>query len=134
MDQEAIRQEILDHGKTTRDAFAARDLEKIKSLHHPKVVKALGYDDLKQGREEVMQGLEGVLKSYTLAFVENKVENIFIQDDLVIEQTRFAIRGTPKGEGDPFVFKGRTMVTYVRYPDSPTGWAAIREIIQPATD
>jgi hypothetical protein len=28
---------------------------------------------------------------------------------------------------------GRSMVVYVRYPKSPTGWASIREIVQPAS-
>jgi hypothetical protein len=32
------------------------------------------------------------------------------------------------------LFRGRTQVVYVRYKRSPTGWASIREIIQPATD
>jgi hypothetical protein len=26
------------------------------------------------------------------------------------------------------------MVVYMRYKESPTGWASIRELIQPATD
>ena len=59
---------------------------------------------------------------------------MLIQKDLVIEQTKFSIKGTPKEGGESFIFSGRTMVTYVRYADSPTGWATIREIIQPGTD
>ena len=132
--EEAIKQEILAHGQTIREAFSAGELEKIKVLHHPNVEKALAYKDLKHGREEVMEGLEGTLANFQLDFVENDVESIFIQGDLAIEQTRFSIKGTPKDGGDSFIFKGRTLVTYIRYPDSPTGWATIREIIQPATD
>ncbi|MEM9849143.1 MAG: hypothetical protein AAF847_14765 [Bacteroidota bacterium] len=58
VDDNATRQEILDNGQIIRDAFSAGDVDKIKALHHPEVVKALGYKDLKRGRAEVMQGLE----------------------------------------------------------------------------
>lgn len=131
---EEAKQEILHNGEVIRQAFADEDLEKIKSLHHPDVIKALGFNDLKVGRAEVIEGLKETLKSFTLTFIENDVESILVRDNIAIEQTKFAIKGTPKEGGDPFVFKGRTMVTYVRYDKSPTGWATIREIIQPATD
>ena len=127
-----VKQEILAHGETIREAFRKGDVDKIKSLHHPEVKKALAYNDIKNGREEVINGLVGLLDSYNLDFVENNVESILINGDIAIEQTQFVIQGTPKKEGDPFTFKGRTMVTYVRYDQSPTGWATIREIIQPA--
>lgn len=131
-DTASVRQEILDHGQQIRMAFAASDLDRIRSLHHPEVTKALGYGDLKTGRAEVMAGLAETLRAYQLSFSENIVESILIRGNTAIEQSRFSIRGTPRGEGEPFVFRGRTMVTYVRYANSPTGWAAIREIIQPA--
>ncbi len=131
---EKIEKEILHHGEVIRKVFSEGDVEKIKSLHHPDVIKALGYDDLKIGREEVIEGLIQTLKNFDLEFIENKVESIFIQDNVAIEQTRFSIKGTPKKEGESFIFKGRTMVTYIRYDKSPTGWATIREIIQPATE
>lgn len=133
-DEAVIRQDILDHGQTIRDAFAAGDLEKIKSLHHPEVKKALGYSDIKDNRVEVMEGLEGTLANFSLEFLKNDVESILIEDDLAIEQSKFSIKGTPKAGGEPFIFSGRTMVTYVRYNESPTGWATIREIIQVATE
>ncbi|MEM8902042.1 MAG: hypothetical protein AAGC85_28300 [Bacteroidota bacterium] len=63
--------------------------------------------------------------------MKNEVESIYLKGEVAIEQSRFAIQGTPKEGGDPFIFKGRTMVTYIRYEKSPTGWATIREIIQP---
>lgn len=129
-----IEQAILDHGKTIREAFANANIEKIKSLHHPDVIKALGYNDVKNGRDEVIDGLIETLQTFNLEFIENNVESILIQENIAIEQTRFTIKGTPKNDGDPFVFKGRTMVTYIRYEQSPTGWATIREIIQPATE
>ncbi|HAS39075.1 MAG TPA: hypothetical protein DCS93_01285 [Microscillaceae bacterium] len=129
-----IRKEILQHGATIRKAFAEEDLEKIKALHHPEVIKALNYNDLKIGRAAVMEGLVGFFKDFTVEFVKNEIENILIKDNLAIEQTKFAIKGTPKKGGKPFIFKGRTLVTYVRYAKSPTGWATIREMIQPATE
>ena len=134
LNKEVVKQQILDNGKELREAFAKGDLTKIKSLHHPEVKKALGYKDIKNGREEVIKGIEETLRYYSLEFIENEVEHILIQNDLAIEQSRFSIKGTPKSGGEPFVFSGRTMVTYVRLKESPTGWATIREIIQPATD
>lgn len=134
LDEAAIQQEILDHGAVIRAAFAAGDVAKITALHHPEVEKALGYNDRKNGRVEVVDGIAETLRHYTLTFVENDVESIFIQGDLAIEQSSFSIRGTPKGDLPAFVFSGRTMVTYIRYADSPTGWATIREMIQPAVE
>jgi hypothetical protein len=130
----SIRQEILQHGAEIRKAFQEENIEQIKRLHHPNVIKALGYNDIKNGREEVMKALKETLDLYRLEFIENEVENFYIQDDLVIEQTRFSIKGTPKKGGESFVFQGRTMVTYIRYTKSPTGWATIREIIQPFSE
>ncbi|MEM9391095.1 MAG: nuclear transport factor 2 family protein [Bacteroidota bacterium] len=130
---EAVKNEVLHHGKVIREAFGNEDIDKIKALHHPNVIKALGYHDLKTGRDEVMAGLKGTLDSFTLEFIENDVESILIQDNMAIEQTKFSIKGTPKNGGESWVFSGRTVVTYIRYDDSPTGWATIREVIQPAT-
>lgn len=133
-ESEKVRQEVLQHGALIRKAFLEGNLAQIRSLHHPDVQKALAYNDLKKGRLEVMQALKGLLENYTLEFVENQVENLFIQGDLAIEQTRFAIKGTPKKEGNSFLFRGRTSVTYIRYAESPSGWATIREIIQSYSD
>lgn len=131
---EKIKNEILKNGETIRKAFSNGDIDKIKSLHHPDVIKALGYNDLKIGRDEVIEGLKETLNYFNLEFVKNDVENILIKDNIAIEQTKFSIKGTPKNGGDPFIFNGRTMVTYIRYDKSPTGWATIREIIQPAIE
>ena len=131
---EQIEAEILAHGQLIRQAFADSDIEQIKALHHPEVLKALGYNDIKAGRAEVVEGIRQTLESFTLEFVENEVESILIQNDLAIEQTKFAIKGTPKAGGDGFRFEGRTMVTYLRYEKSPSGWDTIREIIQPASN
>ena len=131
---ENIKDQILKNGEIIRKAFSEGDIEKIKSLHHPDVIKALGYNDLKTGRDEVINGLKGTLHNFNLEFVKNDVENILVKDSIAIEQTKFSIKGTPKNGGESFVFSGRTMVTYVKYDMSPTGWATIREIIQPATN
>lgn len=130
---ETTEAEILHHGEVIRKAFSEGNLEKIKALHHPEVIKALSYNNVKTGRIEVVSNIEETLTNYNLEFVENEVESILIRGDIAIEQAKFSIRGTPKSSGEPFLFKGRTMVTYVRFEKSPTGWATIREIIQPAT-
>jgi ketosteroid isomerase-like protein len=131
---EKAKSEILKTGELIRFAFSKGDIEAIKSFHHPNVIKALGYKNLQTGRDAVIDGLRGTLEGYTLDFVENKVESILIQGDIAIEQTLFSIKGTPKKGGESFVFSGRTMVTYIKYKKSPTGWATIREIIQQATN
>ncbi|MEM9364215.1 MAG: nuclear transport factor 2 family protein [Bacteroidota bacterium] len=132
--KETLKEEILNHGALIRTAFAKGDLETIKSLHHPEVIKALGYNDIKTGRKEVMQGLVSTLENYSLEFIKNDVEHILVEGNVAIEQTMFSIKGIPKSGGDSFVFSGRTMVTYIKYDKSPSGWATIREIIQSATD
>ena len=131
---ENSKNEILKNGEIIRKAFSDGDIEKIRSLHHPDVIKALGYNDLKIGRDEVISELEETLRNFALEFLTNDVESILVKDNIAIEQTKFSIKGTPKSGGEPFVFMGRTMVTYIRYDKSPTGWATIREIIQPATN
>lgn len=131
---ELIEKEILHHGEVIREAFSNGDIEKIKSLHHPDVIKALGYNDLKIGRKAVIDGITETLASFNLEFINNEVENILIQDSIAIEQTKFSIRGTTSDGNEAFIFSGRTMVTYIRYDKSPTGWATIREIIQVSTE
>ena len=128
------KSEILKTGELIRVAFSKGDIETIKSFHHPDVIKALGYRNVLTGRDAVIDGLRGTLEEFTLEFVENKVESILIQGNIAVEQTLFSIKGTPKKYGEPFVFNGRTMVTYIKYKKSPTGWATIREIIQQSTN
>ncbi|WP_282043793.1 hypothetical protein [Winogradskyella flava] len=131
-DEGELKKEILNHGKIIREAFSKADIETIRSLHHPKVIKALGYNDIKNGREAVVSSLRDTLSNYNLEFIENEIENILVEGNIAIEQTKFSIKGTPKQGGESFIFSGRTMVTYIKYADSPTGWATIREIIQPS--
>lgn len=124
------RQEILKTGELIRAAFSNGDIETITSFHHPDVIKALSYGNLLTGRDAVIKDLTGTLENFTLEFVANTIESILIEGDIAIEQTLFSIKGTPKKGGDSFTFSGRTMVTYIKYKKSPTGWATIREIIQ----
>ncbi|MEP7317982.1 MAG: DUF4440 domain-containing protein, partial [Panacibacter sp.] len=117
-----------------RAAFASGDIASIILYHHPDVIKALGYNKYLKGRDAVEADLKGTFKNFNLFFRENQVESLLIQGNTAIEQTLFTIEGTPKDGSKPFVFKGRAMVVYTRYKLSPTGWASIREIIQPATE
>jgi ketosteroid isomerase-like protein len=117
-----------------RAAFAKGDVAAAMEYHHPDVVKALAFHKQLKGRDAVAADLRGTLQQFNLEFVENQVESLLIEGNTAVEQTLFTIKGTPKEGGEPFLFKGRTMVVYIRYENSPTGWASIREMIQPATD
>lgn len=114
-------------------AFAKGDAADAMRYHHPDVRKALSYDKVLIGRDAVASDLRNTMSQFHLEFVSNQVESLLIEKDTAVEQTLFTIKGTPIAGGEPFLFKGRTMVVYVRYKESPTGWASIREIIQPAT-
>lgn len=102
--------------------------------HRPDVRKALSFKNVEVGGNAVAAGLQDSLRRFHVEFVENNVENLLIAGDTAIEQTVFAIKATPLAGGQPSIFRGRTMVVYVRYKDSPTGWASIRELIQPASN
>ena len=116
-----------------RAAFALGDIDAIMAYHHPDVIKALSYDKYLFGRKAVRADLLGTLQAFHLEFTEHRVENLFLQGNTAVEESVFTIKGTPKREGQPFLFKGRALVIYVRYKKSPTGWASIREVVQPAT-
>jgi ketosteroid isomerase-like protein len=121
-------------GAAIRAAFAAGNVAEIMRYHHPDVRKALSFTNVEVGGEAVAAGLQDSLRQFHVEFVENNVESLLIEGDTAIEQTLFAIKATPLAGGRPSIFRGRTMVVYVRYKDSPTGWASIRELIQPATN
>jgi ketosteroid isomerase-like protein len=121
-------------GTAIRAAFAAGNVAEIMRYHHPEVRKALSFQNVQIGRDAVAAGLKDTLRQFRMEFVENNVESLLIEGDTAIEQAVFAIWLTPRDGGQSTVFRGRTMVVYVRYNDSPTGWASIRELIQPATN
>lgn len=114
-----------------RDAFARGDVDAVLAYHHPNVVKALSPSKYLAGREAVAADLRGTLRVFRLEFVENHTESLLIHGDTAVEISTFAIRLTPRSGGAALLFKGRAMIVYVRYGASPTGWASIREIIQP---
>jgi ketosteroid isomerase-like protein len=111
-------------------AFDAGDVQTITAYHHPNVVKALAFNKLLIGRDANISELKGTLQSYSVKFKEHKIESFEIHGETATEISSFTIEGTPKGDGKPFMFKGRSMVLYIRYRESPCGWALIREMIQ----
>lgn len=128
-DQQMLKQT----SEAIRAGFAKGDIDAIMSYHHPDVIKALSYTSYSTGREAVRADLIKTIDAYHLEFVKNNVESLLINGDTAIEQTMFGIKGTPKNGGEPFLVEGRATIVYIRYKDSPTGWATIREMIQPAT-
>lgn len=111
-------------------AFATGDTATIRAYHHPDVVKALSYHKFINGRDSIMHDMTGTFSVYSLHFTDHRVENFVISGDLATEISAFTIKGTPKGNGQPFTMTGRSMVVYKRYAGSPAGWAIYREMIQ----
>jgi ketosteroid isomerase-like protein len=125
--------ESLEHtSEAIRAAFARGDIPAIMSYHHPNVVKSLNYGHFLNDRDAVQADITALLQRFSLEWKENNVRSLLVQGDTAVELTDFTIQGTPKSQGEPFTYRGRAMVVYVRYKNSPTGWASIREIIQPA--
>ncbi|MCC7054622.1 MAG: DUF4440 domain-containing protein [Gemmatimonadaceae bacterium] len=114
-----------------RAAFARGDVDGIMAYHHPDVVKALSAGPLLEGSTAVRANLVATLGEFRLEFVENRTESLVITGETATELAVFTIRGTPKAGGTSFVSRGRAMVVYVRSTASPSGWASIRELIQP---
>jgi ketosteroid isomerase-like protein len=129
-DRKALKQT----GDAIRAAFAAGDVATVIKYHHPEVNKALSFQKVLIGRDAVAADLRAAFERSHLEFVENRVESLLIHDNTAVEQSLFTIKGTPLKGGEPFLFKGRAMVVYVRYKGSPTGWASIREVVQPAAN
>lgn len=126
-EQESLRKT----GEAIRAAFARGDIDAAMAYHHPDVIKALAPDKYLVGREAVRADLAKTFGSFRLEFVEDRVESTFFEGRIAVEESLFTIRGTPLAGGTPYLFKGRSMVVYVRDRRSPSGWASIREIIQP---
>jgi ketosteroid isomerase-like protein len=120
--------------EAVRAAFARGDVPAILSYHHPDVTKALAYHKYLIGRSALEADLRATFDNYGLEFLQNDVESLSIHGDVAIEQILFSVKGTPKKGGAPFLFKGRTMIVLVRYDKSPTGWATLREIVQPSPE
>lgn len=128
-DQAALQRTV----DALHDGFARADLDMIMAYHHPDVVKALAYGKTLRGRDALRAEMAGTFKDYQLEFAPDETESFVVIGDVAIQQARFAIHGRPRTKGEPFDFRGRTQVIYVRYAGSPSGWASYREIIQPAS-
>ena len=133
-DDKADRAAIEKTSEAVRAAFARGDIPAILSYHHPEVTKALAYNKYLIGRSALEVDLRSTFENYRLQFLQNDVEILSIHGDIATEQILFSVKGTPKKNGAPFLFKGRTMLILVRYDKSPTGWATLREIVQPAPE
>lgn len=127
-----IKTAIEETNIAVRKAFLEGDLATIAQYHHPDVTKALAFDNIVNNREEVIEGLRQTMSQFDMEFMDsNKPEKMHITKDMVMLQTQFALKLTPKN-GDPsFVYKGRTLLVYVSCPESPTGWGTLHEMIQP---
>jgi ketosteroid isomerase-like protein len=120
--------------KTTasiRAAFGRGDVPAIVALHHPDIVKTFSSNNKVNGRAALEKGLTETFKTTKLEFVDNQDESFLIHGDMAVEISVFTIKVIPKGGGEPTIARGRAMVVYVRYKESPTGWASIREMTQP---
>lgn len=133
-DDKADRAAIEKTSEAVRAAFACGDISTILAYHHPDVTKALAYNRYLVGRDALEADLRSTFENYRLEFLQNDVEILSIHGDIATEQILFSVKGTPKKSGSPFLFRGRTMLILVRYDKSPTGWATLREIVQPAPE
>lgn len=133
-DDQADRAAIEKTSEAVRAAFFRGDIPAILSYHHPDVTKALAYNKYLVGRSALEADLRSTFENYSLEFLQNDVEILSIHGDMATQQILFSVKGTPKKGGAPFFFRGRTMLILVRYDKSPTGWATLREIVQPAPD
>lgn len=120
-------------GNAIRAAFAAGNVDAVVSYHHRNVEKWLSPTTHLVGRDAIRANLEETFQSTKLEFVSSQVESLLFTGNSAVEVSSFTIRGTPKSGAAPFLFKGHSMVVYVRSKASPTGWASIRELIQPAS-
>jgi ketosteroid isomerase-like protein len=118
--------------KAIRDAFARGDVDAIVALHHPGIIKYFGGKNVVTGREELRKGLIQTFRNVKMEFVGNKIENTVFNGATAIETSIFTFKVTPKAGGKPTISSGRSMVVYVKYNGSPTGWASIREMAQAA--
>ena len=115
-----------------QDGFARGDVKAVLALHHPDVVKYFGGKNIVTGIEGLRQQLTDMFSNAKTEFIENKIESTIYNGDAVIETCVFAMRAIPKNGDSTRIYRGRSMVVYVRYKDSPTGWASLREMTQDA--
>jgi ketosteroid isomerase-like protein len=114
------------------EGFTKGDVKAVLALHHPDVVKYFGGKNVVKGREGLRKQLTDMFSYGKTEFIENNIESTVFNEDAVIETSIFAMRLIPKNGDSTQIFRGRSMVVYVRYRDSPTGWASLREMTQEA--
>ncbi|MEO7215293.1 nuclear transport factor 2 family protein [Mucilaginibacter sp.] len=129
---DADKKALAETSRLIGAAFAKGDVKAVMKFHHPDVVKGLSYGSLTIGRDSVEASMARTFKSFRLEFIANKIEDELFEGNTATQISSFTIKGTPIAGGQPFIFKGRAMVVYIKYKKSPTGWASIREVIQPA--
>jgi ketosteroid isomerase-like protein len=112
------------------EGFAKGDVKAVLALHHPDVVKYFGGKNIVTGTEGLRKQLTDMFSYAKTEFIENNIESTVFNGDAVIETSIFAIRSIPKNGDSSRVFHGRSMVVYVRFKDSPTAWASLREMTQ----
>jgi len=118
--------------KAIRDAFARGDVDAIVALHHPGIIKYFGGKNVVTGRAELRKGLIQTFRNVRMEFIRNKIESTVFNGATAIETSVFTFKVTPKSGGKSTISSGRSMVVYVKYNGSPTGWASIREMAQAA--
>ena len=126
-DRKALEQTSI----AIRSAFTNGDVLTIILYHHHDVKKALGYTHIINGRDELEKDLKNTFSHVKLKWLENNVESLIFQDNTAIEMTVYTIEITATDGSKPFTSKGRAMIIYIRSSESPSGWASIRELIQP---
>ncbi len=114
-----------------RAAFLRGDVAGVMAYHHADVRKSLAHDRVLIGGPAVAADLASTFAAVSIEFVGNHVESLIVHGDTAIEQTRFALRVTPKAGSASSIFRGRSQIVYIRSPKSPSGWASLRELVQP---
>lgn len=117
-----------------RAAYARGDVAAVMSFHHPEVTKAPAFDRYLVGSAAVEKSVADGLMAFRIEFVEHEVESVLALDGSAMQMTRYTIRRTPRGGGESTLFRARALSIFVRYAGSPTGWAVIREVAQPAPE
>jgi ketosteroid isomerase-like protein len=113
-----------------QEGFSKGDVKAVLALHHPDVVKYFGGKNIVNGHEGLKKQLTDLFSYAKTEFIENNIESTVFNGDAVIETSIYAMKMTPKNGDSTRIFRGRSMVVYVRYKDSPTGWASLREMTQ----
>ena len=127
---------IIQTNEKIREAFANGDIAGILRYHHPRVEKVLSWSDRQLGHADMRKSLTGLFENNQVEFLgrADDMDSLQILGDTAVMVAKFSVSGRPKqGTGQPFLFSGRTMIVYVRYADSPTGWVTYREMIVPET-